>query len=216
MQVELIPELLAKQASHQPNATFLQSWDPSTNEITLLSYGELELAVWLSRAELGSLGVSLATRVALLSRADQAFFVSVLAVMTSGGTCVNLMWNTEPNALALLLDTSRATYLLASREFADAIPVLRRVCRCLWMDEVAGDDRVDMAARQPAHPGLTPDDLALIMFTSGTTSEPVITPSHAISPPPHPTSPTRPAPEIPPRVQTHNTLLHKQPVHACR
>jgi len=128
------------------------------------------------RATFDALGVSSGDRLALVTADDTAFIAITLAALANGIVVVPLDPDLAPNELSLLLEASDAALLIGDAEFckaAEAAPARR-----LSLDETEDTESLESVLADtpsdilPSPHDLEADSLALINFTSGTTSQP--------------------------------------------
>jgi long-chain acyl-CoA synthetase len=112
--------------------------------------------------QLRGAGFARGDRVALFMDEYDDFYVTMFAVWLAGGIVVPLNTSLPLKDLAGLAAKSRPRFLLAPDEDACPVDVPRHVC-------------VNVGELGTVRPGFTPigpDDLAMVMFTSGTTGVP--------------------------------------------
>jgi long-chain acyl-CoA synthetase len=113
-------------------------------------------------SQLRMAGFARGDRVALFMEEYDDFFVTMFAVWLAGGVVVPLNTSLPLTDLAGLVAKSRPRFLLVPDEEACPVDVPRRVC------VVVGE----LGTVRPGFTAIGPDDLAMIMFTSGTTGVP--------------------------------------------
>ncbi|MFD9739332.1 amino acid adenylation domain-containing protein [Umezawaea sp. NPDC059074] len=157
-----IASLFADQASRTPDATAVITDDAS------LTYAELDLRANHLAHRLLRCGVRVGDPVALLADRSIGLVVAQLAVAKAGGAYVPLDTRAPTERLAVLLAENGARVILTDQVWhatADALhdgPV------------VAVDAQQELDSQQPTAPTVHvhPDDLAYIMYTSGSTGVP--------------------------------------------
>lgn len=125
-------------------------------------------------------GVAAGDRVAYLGFNHSAFFVTLFASAKLGAIFVPLNFRLSGPELEFIINDAGASVLVAGREHVGVIDSVRATLCCkhyLAVDMAqAGWDDFDqaLAAGTPVHAPLkvSPDDTALIMYTSGTTGRP--------------------------------------------
>ena len=184
--------LLHQQVTTCGTQPFLQEWKSSKGVTLTLSFANFAAHVAAAVAHLSHHGVEPADRVALLSHPTATFFVHAYAVMAMGGTSALLNWRQPADTLAAMVASSGCTVLLCGSNFEAQVNNMRAAVDLkllLWLDWPTqraippGDvalpnldnsilpDLNEVAARLPVDQ-VRADTLALIMFTSGSTSTP--------------------------------------------
>jgi acyl-CoA synthetase (AMP-forming)/AMP-acid ligase II len=148
--------------------------------------GEWSYAEFLDRvsrvaAALKREGISRGDRVSVLMGNEPQYFVSYFAITSIGAIYVPLNWRLLPAEHVNLMSNAGVKVLITSSEFNATINAAKSGVASLSRVVVAGEGSGDLArfddwAAQPAEPptcdGLSPDDIAAIVYTSGTTSLP--------------------------------------------
>ena len=153
-------ELFADQARRTPHAVAVSDADVE------LTFAELEVRSNRLANVLVDLGARPGTLVGVcLDRSAEAV-VALLAVLKAGAAFVPL----DPRHPALVLERmvvdAAAPVVLTERRLADKVGGGEVVC----LDEVG--DLVDAASPEPPTTDVAPDDLAYVVYTSGTTGRP--------------------------------------------
>lgn len=150
-----------------------------TFEGTTTSYGELAERIDRLAAELEAGGVGKGDRVGYLGLNHPAFLVTLFAAARIGGVFVPLNYRLTGPELSYILADAGVHTLLADAEHAKVVDPVREeagVRRAIAVSPVPGWETLDgLSARrapldEPVHPG--PEDVAVIMYTSGTTGRP--------------------------------------------
>ncbi len=141
-----------------------------------ISYGELDRAARGVAAALRERGVAPGDRVALMIPNVPEFTVGYFGILYAGGTVVPLNVLLSAPEVAYHLEDSGAVLLVAHPLFAE--PARRGAEQAgvplLLSSGEGGDTLEDLARREPVdalHP-TSPDDTAVILYTSGTTGRP--------------------------------------------
>jgi amino acid adenylation domain-containing protein/non-ribosomal peptide synthase protein (TIGR01720 family) len=152
-----VPARFAEQVAAAPDAVALIS------DGCEMTYGELDRRANRLAHRLLALGVAPEDRVAIVQRRSVDLVVSVLAVLKAGAAYVPLDPRSPADRRARMLDTSGAAVVLTDTEGYEhrhTAPVV-----------VLGTEPLPEADTDPGV-GICPDQLAYVMFTSGSTGEP--------------------------------------------
>jgi long-chain acyl-CoA synthetase len=161
-----------------------------SGRLSRMTYGELDRWVDAVAAKLVSLGVKRGDAVGILSSNRPQWVIADLAILSLGARVVPLYPTLPPSYLRYIIDDSGMTALVAGdpalitsiSTFADETRGLKET---LLLDDAAiasgtsgfssdlrSDLRDDMARRSVPYPDVSPDDVATIVYTSGTTGAP--------------------------------------------
>ena len=154
-----LPELFAAQAARTPDAIALESGS------LRLTYAQLDARAELLTDALLARGVRPEDPVALLlgTRADHV--VAALAVAKAGGVALPLDHRSPRTRLRHILESTRTSAVVVDRTTAGRIP--DGAAALVHAD----GPRTPNAAPRP-RPAVAPDQLAYVMYTSGSTGEP--------------------------------------------
>jgi fatty-acyl-CoA synthase len=163
----------AKQAANRPTSTAISDLDSGRD----LSYAELDQRSSALAGYLQSAGITRSDRVAILARNSPHFFELEFACGKIGSIGVPLNWRLSVPELEYIVNDCGPKVLFYDVRFSDQAKHLQTLCgvNTLVAIDFEADDEYEAAlARQldykPAK--LTHDDVALIMYTSGTTGHP--------------------------------------------
>jgi long-chain acyl-CoA synthetase len=192
--VQTLPELLAWRAARSPLGEAYREYEAGSRQWRSLCWRDVQTLVGQWRAALASSGVGSGARVAiLLPNGLQAMSVDQ-AVLAQGAVPVPLHAIDNPGSIAYILSDCEASLLLVSqaeqwhkiRAVGTPLPALHTVVvagatrgelpgtpdaggvRLIGLSDWLGAAQADAAPAQP--PG--PEDLAAIVYTSGTTGKP--------------------------------------------
>ncbi|HEY0783633.1 MAG TPA: amino acid adenylation domain-containing protein, partial [Thermoanaerobaculia bacterium] len=164
-------ELIAERAARTPLSPALLLGDEA------MTYRELDREAERLAAALRRSGVAPEVRVAVLAPRSFALVVGLLAVAKAGGAFVPLPSSSPVDRLARLLVQCEARVLLTTREAFAASGLAERLPegdtpQIVWLDRELGGES-DASGDGPGDaPAAHPDNLAYVLFTSGSTGEP--------------------------------------------
>jgi oxalate---CoA ligase len=182
-----LSELLTRHVQEQPERTAVGTSDGGT----VISYGQLDALVRSARAQLSWLGLTPGATIGLVADNCVEFVVGLLAAVSSGARVAPLNPALTSSELSRRLSELSAhavllpKHLAGKLEFTDAIA--GNVPRWIMSTESSGgayEIRIpngngqspasDLAA--VASPPIDGEDVALVMFTAGTTAAPKVVP----------------------------------------
>src|SRR5437899_1770646 len=188
-----LPDLLDELAARQPDHEFVVD---GTDRLT---YGEFRRRVRMLARGLLALGVARGDHVALLMNNRTEWLLVDCAVQLLGATLVAISTWSRPRELEYVLDHADAStlvtmdrfrdhdYLATLEEITPRLPKLARIVtlgsarigressrpRAVAFEELwTPGEPVEDAALDAVQRAVTPDDVAYILYTSGTTSTP--------------------------------------------
>jgi long-chain acyl-CoA synthetase len=136
-----------------------------------VSYAEMDARTDRVAAALRASGVRPGDRVALLDKNGPACLEVMFGAAKCGAAYTPLSWRLAVPELADILADSTPTALLVGAEFAGAVPeIAPDVPFTVSLDDY--DGWVAAAAVSEPGPPPAPEDMALLMYTSGTTGRP--------------------------------------------
>ena len=158
-----IADLIRRQAAERPAAPALVL--PSRP----LTYGELHERSSRAANALAAMGVGPGDRVAFLDKNSPEYFDVVFGAAKLNAVPLALNWRLSPGELAHVLSDAEPAVVVAGAEFSD----LEAEQLVIFGDGTRSYE--DWLSAQPADDpevGAEPDDLALLVYTSGTTGLP--------------------------------------------
>ncbi|MGO4853431.1 amino acid adenylation domain-containing protein [Phaeovulum sp. W22_SRMD_FR3] len=150
-----LTELITAQMRATPSAPAV------TFGTTTLTYAELDRRSAALAAELRALGVGPGKLVAVALPRSEHLPVALIAVLRAGGAYLPLDPETPAERLTLLAHRAAPVAILCATGFAIEGTDIPHLSPDLWAREGAAPD-----------PGTTPQDLAYVLYTSGSTGEP--------------------------------------------
>ena len=145
------------------SAKAIQGWDGD------FTYAEFDEVTTRLAFHLRGLGITAETFVPILFEKSAWAVVSMVAIMKSGGAWVPLDPKHPPSRLAQLIQDVNANVVLCSRNYHP------RATEVAQTAVVVGPQTIEKLPRMHAgkpNPGVTPDNAAYCLFTSGTTGKP--------------------------------------------
>jgi acyl-CoA synthetase (AMP-forming)/AMP-acid ligase II len=178
-----LSELLTRHVQEQPERTAVGTSDGGT----VISYGQLDALVRSAIAQLSWLGLTPGATIALVADNCIEFVVGLLAVVSSGARVAPLNPALTSSELSRRLSELSACAVLAPKHLASKLEFAEATAG--WIMSVDGS-RGAYEARIADRSGQSPvsgvaaetiapidgEDVALLMFTAGTTSAPKIVP----------------------------------------
>ncbi|MCZ4291569.1 class I adenylate-forming enzyme family protein [Hoeflea alexandrii] len=173
--MDFVGDIVFNNPNIDPERTALK-WDDGE-----YSYREFVNLVARTAAALKRDGISEGDRVAILMGNEPQYLVTYFAIMSIGGIYVPLNWRLNTSEHVNLMTNSGVKIIVTSSSFADTIalaqskmPMLKKV---VSIDHSGAGvtlfgDWLPQDAPPPARPAIQRDDIAAIVYTSGTTSLP--------------------------------------------
>ncbi|HVT49686.1 MAG TPA: amino acid adenylation domain-containing protein [Vicinamibacterales bacterium] len=159
---QTVPQLFFAQAARTPEAPALTFGDAT------LSYAELADRVRTWTARLRAAGVQAGALVGVHLERSIDLVVAVLAILEAGGAYVPLDPAFPAERLAFMLEDARAAVLVTERSLAGRLS--SGAATVVVMDAPTSAVRLEIDARPGRAAG--PDDLAYVLYTSGSTGQP--------------------------------------------
>ena len=182
-----LSELLARHVQEQPERTAVGTSDGGT----VISYGQLDALVRSAMAQLSWLGLTRGDRIALVADNCVEFVVGLLAVVSTGARVAPLNPALTSSELGRRLSELSAHAVLAPKHLASKLDLAKATAwsAAQWIMSVessGGAYEVRIANRNGQNPAsdssavasapIDGEDVALLMFTAGTTSAPKVVP----------------------------------------
>jgi amino acid adenylation domain-containing protein len=165
-----IHQLFEQQARLTPNAIALIF---GREELT---YGQLNVRANRLANYLRNLGVGPEVMVGICQERCLEMVVGLLAILKAGGAYVPLDPSYPTARLTFMIEDTRAQVVVTSRAQRGRLTSLRQKIRIVCADESAesaGDAAaIALESDQTPESGVTPDNLAYVMYTSGSTGQP--------------------------------------------
>ncbi|MCF8066390.1 MAG: AMP-binding protein [Desulfarculaceae bacterium] len=141
-----------------------------------LTYGELDKKASQAAGLLQSWGIAKGDRVGLMSFNTPAYVIAYYGILRAGGVVVPINHKLQAPEVDYILGHSGAKLLLADGALAPVLAKLDSQVRRAALDsDIDGMDRFEalLESAPPAQPvAIADDDLAQILYTSGTTGKP--------------------------------------------
>jgi oxalate---CoA ligase len=178
-----LSELLTRHVQEQPERTAVGTSDGRT----LVSYGQLDALVRSAMAQLSELGLSRGATVAFISDNCVEFVVGLLAIVSSGARVAPLNPALTSSELGRRLSQLSAQAVLAPQHLENKLEFADGTARWIMLIESSGGShevRITNKDGQRSASGVAGetsgpidgDEVAVVMFTAGTTSAPKLVP----------------------------------------
>ena len=148
-------------------------------EGTSLSYGELNARVNRLASTLSERGVARGDRVALYLPNISAFIIAYLAIVRMGAIAVSVNSMLKADELQYILNDASALLLFTTNDLLENVPLDRCpdvttvvVCEGDAAGNPSLEDWIDSGSESFEEVGMSPDDPAVLLYTSGTTGFP--------------------------------------------
>ncbi len=169
-----IPEILEKSSKRYASRTALSMVGGEP-----IPYYELEARTRRIAALLGLLGVKKGDKVALLSENRPEWGLSYFGIARTGAIAVPIMTDFMPEQISTILEHSESKVLIVSKRFAAKVPAECDKRILVSLEDFAlltagsvDQTELDRAAESFAPPPIDGDELASILYTSGTMGKP--------------------------------------------
>lgn len=182
-----LSELIARHVQEQPKRTALGTSDRRIE----ISYRQLDALVRSAMAQLSWLGLSRGATIAIISDNSVEFVISLLAVVSSGARVAPLNPALTLSELSTRIGKLSAHAVLAPKHLASKLELadctaLRADRWIMTIEGSVGASEIRIANRNGQSPPygvpavtsapIDGEDVALVMFTAGTTSAPKVVP----------------------------------------
>jgi long-chain acyl-CoA synthetase len=140
-----------------------------------LSFGDLDALSGAFAAALAQRGVGRGDRIAVYLQNVPEYVVAVLAAWRLGAIAVSVNPMLKEREVRTLLDDCAPVVLVTLEELLDAVArdaVAGSSVRLVLTDAQVRELAAEHAGQAPPDPGLGPDDVAFLTYTSGTTGPP--------------------------------------------
>ncbi|MEK6586097.1 MAG: AMP-binding protein, partial [Nitrospirota bacterium] len=161
-QSECFPQLFEAQVKRTPEAVALSMGSKA------LRYGELNARANQLAGYLRTLGAKPGVTVGISLDRSLEMVIALLAVLKTGAAYVPLDPDFPRDRLRYMAENASLAVVLTSASLADRFDA--QVCRVLCLDRE--EDRIAQEADHNLGPIATPQDLAYILYTSGSTGQP--------------------------------------------
>ncbi|HEY3296168.1 MAG TPA: AMP-dependent synthetase/ligase [bacterium] len=168
-----ITGLLAHAKQTWPDRPYLQI--RVGNSLNALTYREVALQSESLAQRLIARSIHPGDRVALLAENRPGWVTAYFGILLAGGVVVPIDSLMSPTEIASVLRMANALLLITTRKFLDAVEQVQSETGAVPLDTLLIDEplEVEVSDGKDGHwlqlPKAKPDDLAVIIFTSGTT-----------------------------------------------
>lgn len=188
-QAGTLPGLLRERVARTPQATAYLAYEPASEAFEPQSWATVAAAVGRWRAALAAEGLAPGDRVAIMLRNSPEWVYADLAAMAEGLITVPLYLDDRPDNIAFIINQTQSRVLfiegrLQYQRLSGVLGDLSTLTRIVSIHDLTADwrhrdlrhtsldDWLGLGVRTPTDPEITPDALASIVFTSGTTGRP--------------------------------------------
>nr|QEO73592.1 condensation domain-containing protein [uncultured bacterium] len=154
-----VHELFADQAARTPDAVVLEYQDEK------MTYAQLDTRANRLAQHLVALGVGPGVVAGVCVERDLDSVVAMLGVLKAGGAFVPLDPDYPADRLGFMIEDTEALVVLTQRAVHERLPAH-------YAGVVYLDDELPDCPAGPPRTGVTPDDLAYVVYTSGSTGTP--------------------------------------------
>ena len=157
-----VHELFEQQVERTPEATAISFEDTS------MSYHELDCRANQLAHYLRDLGVGLEALIGIFMDRSPEMVIAMLGILKAGGAYVPLETESPKGRLLRILEDAQPSVVLTNQRIIDRLPAQTANAVCLdraWEDIAMGSDK------RPAS-GAGPENLAYVLYTSGSTGMP--------------------------------------------
>jgi len=175
-----LTDLLQERLALSPDDTFLV-FENRAGEVSELTYAEFETRVEEAARGLNALGVEAGGRVVVHLRNSPEFLISWFAIVRLGATMVPSNIANTAGELEHVVGFTEASHAITEPDFCDAVQrgielagtdTTTIVARGKLAGFFAFDDLATLSSEPAPRPPVSGDDVAELLFTSGTTSKP--------------------------------------------
>lgn len=165
-----IPQLIARTAAAHPKRSALQR--QGRQGLDTITYSQLVSRVEMLARWIMAQGGKPGERIALLAPNGPEWVVAGLAIIRAGRVLVPLDMQFTPDEVFGLTDHSEATSIILSQQYANIVQLRDYPGLSQWPLENLIKDLETLKGSSEPFPEITPDDLAFLIYTSGTSGAP--------------------------------------------
>ncbi|KAI0449217.1 hypothetical protein F5B21DRAFT_520570 [Xylaria acuta] len=153
-------ELVLQHATERPDAPAICAWDGE------MTFKDLDIVSAILSQQLQSLGIQAGSLVPLLFDRSKWVVVTMIALHRIGAACVNIDPTQPRGKIQDIIDRTRAKFVLGSRNHTESMAFENTT---LVTVPIQGQQP---RAEDLAAPRVSPNDIAFVVFTSGSTGNP--------------------------------------------
>jgi len=170
-ELPVIHELFAQSVERYPDHVAVRNTRAYSSEPDSIDYGELDQLSDRVAAGLQASGVKKGDRVVILSRPRIRFAAALLGSLKAGAWVVPFDPALTKEEISVLVEHAQPKAAFASTNLLDKLPP-QSVVRVDLDDQSGVPFEAFCKAAEPERPAVSPEDIAILAYTSGTTGRP--------------------------------------------
>jgi len=166
-----LPELFFRAAETDPEKLCFFMLSPAEERCT---YGDVRPMITAAAQDLAASGIQPGDRIVLTGKNSPMWAVSYFSILHAGAAAVPIDWQLDSADIARLASFAQAAAVITDEDILSGFPEeIKASCRLISLNEESSMQSMYAVCRQEPGSAVLParscDDLAAVMFTSGTT-----------------------------------------------